>query len=204
MTSRSSKGWNWGCSEDFPLVLPRSFVFSTQMFISTCRICGRQSVTGMVFFQRFSVSVSQLLFFRSSILLHFLLQARKTDQLEADIRLTHRIMHHNISERRFVVIWGLHVCHPCCVNTTHNNETLSQYTTLYEVSKATGFGCSKQLSSGFTFQKYKKEIVCNSSTVTYCNLRFRFRDFLHNLTNIWSSTDHLACPSYSSLTQYEV
>ena len=157
MTSRSSKGWNWGCSEDFPLVLPPSFVFSTQMSSSTCRICGRQSGTGMVFFQRFSVSVSQLLlfsvsvsqllFYRSSILLHLLLQARKTDQLQADIRLTHRIIHHNISERRFVVIWGLHVSHPFCVNTKHNNKTVRQYTTLYEVSKATCFGCSKQLSS---------------------------------------------------------
>jgi hypothetical protein len=184
MTSRSNKGWNWGCSEDFPLVLPRSFVFSTQMSSSTCRICGRQSATGMVFFQRFSVSVSQLLFCRSSMLLNLLLQARKTDQLEADIRLTHRIIPHNISERRFVVIWGLHVCHSFCVITKHNNEILCQNTTLYEVSKATCFGCSKQLSSGFPFQKYKMEIVCNSSAVTYCNLSLRFTDSFHNLTNI--------------------
>jgi hypothetical protein len=201
MTLRSSKGWNWGCSDDFPLVLPRSFVFSTQMSSSSCGICGRQSGTGMVFFQRFSVSVSQLLFCRSSILLYLLLKVRKTDQLEADFRQTHRIIHHNISERRFFVIWGRHACHPFCVNTTHNNEIVRQYTTLYVVSKTTCFGCSKQLPSGFTFQKYKKEIVCKTSTVTYCNLRLRFRDSLHNLTNIWSGTDHLACPSHSSLTQ---
>ena len=54
--------------------------------------------------QRFSFSVRQLLFCSSSILVHLLSQARKTDQFEVDIGLTHRIIHHNISERIFVVM----------------------------------------------------------------------------------------------------
>jgi hypothetical protein len=69
----------------------------------------------------------------------------------------------------------LNMCHSRCVNAIRNNKQCI-HNTLLTVQKATCFGCTRQPSSGFTFQKYKKGNVFTAVCFPFCISETSFLD----------------------------